>query len=101
MHSDQGENDHSDAEQHSGSERGHRDEDEDDEDRGHHSDAGSPGGSGMSGAGSPRSERGSAHSERRYKNTATWDVLINHVLLYQFLPNTLIHWHVVSLNQCS
>lgn len=69
MHSDQGENDHSDAEQHSGSERGHQDEDEDEEDRGHRSDGGSPAGSGMSGAVSPRSERGSVRSDRRYTST--------------------------------
>lgn len=65
MHSDQGENDHSDAEQHSGSEHDQREEDEDDEDAGHRSDAGSPASSGMSGGGSPRSERGSVRSDRR------------------------------------
>ncbi|CAF99832.1 unnamed protein product, partial [Tetraodon nigroviridis] len=64
MHSDQGDNDPSDAEQHSGSERGHQDEDEDDEDAGHQSDGGSPAGSGVSGAGSGRSERGSVRSDR-------------------------------------
>uniref|UniRef100_A0A3P8UGY1 RNA polymerase-associated protein LEO1 n=1 Tax=Amphiprion percula TaxID=161767 RepID=A0A3P8UGY1_AMPPE len=57
MHSDQGENDHSDAEQHSGSEHEHRDEDEDEDDGGHRSDGGSPAGSGMSGGGSPHSDR--------------------------------------------
>lgn len=66
MHSDQGDNDPSDAEQHSGSERGHQDEDEDDEDVGHRSEGGSPAGSGISGAGSPRSDRGSVRSDRRY-----------------------------------
>uniref|UniRef100_I3IUD8 RNA polymerase-associated protein LEO1 n=1 Tax=Oreochromis niloticus TaxID=8128 RepID=I3IUD8_ORENI len=60
MRSDRGDNDHSDAEQHSGSERDHRDEDEDEEDGGHRSDGGSPAGSGMSGGGSPRSDRGSS-----------------------------------------
>uniref|UniRef100_A0A3P8QEQ6 RNA polymerase-associated protein LEO1 n=1 Tax=Astatotilapia calliptera TaxID=8154 RepID=A0A3P8QEQ6_ASTCA len=59
MRSDRGDNDHSDAEQHSGSDRDHRDEDEDEEDGGHRSDGGSPAGSGMSGGGSPRSDRGS------------------------------------------
>lgn len=68
MHSDQGDVDHSDAEQHSGSERGHREEDDEEEEeegRGHQSDVGSPAGSGMSGAGSPHSERGSVRSDRR------------------------------------
>ncbi|XP_031584708.1 RNA polymerase-associated protein LEO1 [Oreochromis aureus] len=64
MRSDRGDNDHSDAEQHSGSERDHRDEDEDEEDGGHRSDGGSPAGSGMSGGGSPRSDRGSVRSDR-------------------------------------
>lgn len=66
MHSDQGDNDHSDAEQHSGSEQGHQNEDEDEEDVGHRSDGGSPAGSGVSGAGSARSDRGSLRSDRRY-----------------------------------
>ncbi|KAL3993222.1 tyrosinase-related protein 1 [Sarotherodon galilaeus] len=64
MRSDRRDNDHSDAEQHSGSERDHRDEDEDEEDGGHRSDGGSPAGSGMSGGGSPRSDRGSVRSDR-------------------------------------
>ena len=67
MHSDQEVNDHSEAEQHSGSERGHRDEDEDDEDRGRRSEGGSPAGSVMSRAGSPHSERASVRSDRRWR----------------------------------
>ncbi|XP_037552905.1 RNA polymerase-associated protein LEO1 [Nematolebias whitei] len=66
MHSDQLENDHSDAEQHSGSERDQRDEDEDD--LGNRSGGGSPASSGASGAGSPRSERGSARSDRSVRS---------------------------------
>lgn len=64
MHSEQEDNDQSDAEQHSGSECGHREEEEEEE-GGRRSDAGSP----MSGAASPPSGRVSAlsaHSERRY-----------------------------------
>uniref|UniRef100_A0A8C4IJ50 RNA polymerase-associated protein LEO1 n=1 Tax=Dicentrarchus labrax TaxID=13489 RepID=A0A8C4IJ50_DICLA len=66
IHSDQGDNDHSDAEQHSGSEDG-----------GHRSDGGSPAGSGMSGPGSPHSERGSVRSDRRYTMNANLTLLIN------------------------
>ncbi|XP_061608056.1 RNA polymerase-associated protein LEO1 isoform X2 [Phyllopteryx taeniolatus] len=65
VHSDQAENEHSDAEQHSGSECGRRDDDEEDEeDGGRRSDGGSPAGSGMSGGGSPHSERGRVRSDR-------------------------------------
>lgn len=66
MHSEPADRDHSDGEQHSGSERGRRDEDEDEEDEARRSGAGSPAGSGMSAEGSPHSEMGSARSERRY-----------------------------------
>lgn len=69
MHSDREEDDRSDAEQHSGSERGRQEEDEDEDDGGHRSGGGSPASSGASGAGSPRSERGSARSDRRYHDS--------------------------------
>uniref|UniRef100_A0A3Q0QU41 RNA polymerase-associated protein LEO1 n=1 Tax=Amphilophus citrinellus TaxID=61819 RepID=A0A3Q0QU41_AMPCI len=105
MHSDRGDNDHSDAEQHSGSERDHRDEDEDEEDGGHRSDGGSPAGSGMSGAGTPRSDRGSVRSDRRYDTHCLTNVirddgssisgtprgLQKNIYYYLFKTKTIIH----------
>uniref|UniRef100_A0AAQ5YSX3 RNA polymerase-associated protein LEO1 n=1 Tax=Amphiprion ocellaris TaxID=80972 RepID=A0AAQ5YSX3_AMPOC len=97
MHSDQGENDHSDAEQHSGSEHEHRDEDEDEDDGGHRSDGGSPAGSGMSGGGSPHSDRGSVPSDRRYDSTHRAEL----TLMLLNLTFLLTCFKIVPLPYCS
>uniref|UniRef100_A0A3Q2ZIC8 RNA polymerase-associated protein LEO1 n=1 Tax=Kryptolebias marmoratus TaxID=37003 RepID=A0A3Q2ZIC8_KRYMA len=72
MHSDQGENDHSDAEQHSGSERDQRDDDEDD--MGNRSGGGSPASSGAEnqsddekwGGGGAKSDQSEDEEEKRH-----------------------------------